>query len=294
LLTVAEQSPGLVAPLIWGTDNRARVIGITGAPGAGKSTLTAALIDRFRADGRRVGVVAVDPSSPITGGAMLGDRIRMARHTLDVGVFVRSLANRGHPGGLSIAVPLTVRGLELAGFDIVLVETVGVGQVEVEIAGNADLVVVVINPGWGDGIQANKAGILEIADVFVVNKADRPGIQETIAELRGSQTLASAMAPPRWTEAPIVATVATESLGLEELMLALASRFDALHGRPQDAARHRSHQAIRQLETVLRSRVEALRSGGDGAAQLAELATQVAARRLDPWSAADELLRSLT
>ncbi len=162
---------------------RAHVVGITGAPGVGKSTTSNALIHAWRASGRTVGVLAVDPSSPITGGALLGDRIRMSDHALDEGVFIRSLATRGHLGGLSEAVPASVRVLDSAGFDIVLVETVGVGQSEVDIMRVADTCVIVMAPGMGDGIQAAKAGLLEIGDVYVVNKADRPGAERTRRDL---------------------------------------------------------------------------------------------------------------
>src|SRR3954465_14660730 len=158
-------------------------VGLTGAPGAGKSTLTSALIALVRAREERAAVLALDPSSPFTGGAILGDRVRMQDHALDDGVFIRSMATRGHLGGLALATPQAIRGLDAAGAPWVLLETVGVGQVEVEVAGAADTTVVVVNPRWGDSVQANKAGLLEIADVFVVNKADRPGVEETRRDL---------------------------------------------------------------------------------------------------------------
>src|SRR5437879_8185532 len=158
-------------------------VGITGAPGAGKSTLTDKLITRIRKDDVEVGVLAIDPSSPSTGGAILGDRIRMQDHATDEGVFIRSMATRGHLGGLSLATPQAVRILDAAGKPWIIIETVGVGQVEVEVAGAADTTVVVVNPGWGDSVQANKAGLLEIADVFVINKADRDGVADTRRDL---------------------------------------------------------------------------------------------------------------
>ncbi|HEY1118557.1 MAG TPA: methylmalonyl Co-A mutase-associated GTPase MeaB [Acidimicrobiales bacterium] len=163
----------------------AYTVGITGAPGAGKSTLTSALVGELRRRGERVSVLAIDPSSPFTGGAILGDRIRMQDHALDEGVFIRSMATRGHLGGLALATPQAVRVLDAAGCPWVLVETVGVGQVEVEIVGAADTTVVVVNPGWGDAVQANKAGLMEIADIFVINKSDRPGAEETRRDLDG-------------------------------------------------------------------------------------------------------------
>src|SRR4051794_740585 len=162
---------------------KASVVGLTGSPGVGKSTTTNELVRSFRKAGRRVGVLAIDPSSPFTGGAILGDRVRMQDHATDHGVFIRSMATRGHLGGLSLATPEAIRVLDAAGLPYVLVETVGVGQVEVEIAGAADTTVVVVNPGWGDAVQANKAGLLEVADLFVINKADRPGVQEAERDL---------------------------------------------------------------------------------------------------------------
>jgi LAO/AO transport system kinase len=192
-------------------------IGITGAPGAGKSTLTGALVRHLRATGARIGVLAVDPSSPFTGGAILGDRVRMHDHTTDPDVFIRSMATRGHQGGLARAVPQAIRVLTAAGHDWIVVETVGVGQVEVEIAGTADTTVVVVNPGWGDGVQAAKAGLLEIGDVFVVNKADREGVAATVRDLEGMLDLAGARA---WRP-PVVETVATDDRGVDELAAAI-------------------------------------------------------------------------
>ena len=170
-----------------------QVVGITGAPGAGKSTLTDRLIGAAGAEGRRVGVLAIDPSSPFSGGAILGDRIRMQGHALDDGVFIRSMATRGHQGGLALAAPEAIRVLAAVGMQPVLVETVGVGQVEVEVAGAADTTLVVVTPGWGDAIQASKAGLLEVADIFVVNKADRDGAAETRRDLENMLDLNPAM-----------------------------------------------------------------------------------------------------
>ena len=213
-------------------------VGITGAPGSGKSTLTNHLVAHLRDAGERVAVLAVDPSSPFTGGAILGDRVRMQRHDTDPDVFIRSMATRGHLGGLSRAAPQAVRVLAAAGYGWVVVETVGVGQVEVEIAGAADTTVVVVNPGWGDGVQAAKAGLLEIGDVFVVNKADRPGVQSTVADLRSMLELAGHRA---W-DPPILETVASDDRGVAELLDALTAhrRYLEASGR---ARRHAANGA---------------------------------------------------
>jgi len=183
---IEDDSPQLreVIRIIAPMTGNAHVVGLTGAPGVGKSTVTAALVRSYRGGGQRVGVLAVDPSSPFSGGALLGDRVRMQEHATDDGVFIRSMASRGHLGGLAAATPQAVRILDAAGFDVVLVETVGVGQAEVEVASTADTALVVVAPGLGDSIQAAKAGILEIADVFVVNKSDRPGAHEVTRDLR--------------------------------------------------------------------------------------------------------------
>jgi LAO/AO transport system kinase len=213
-------------------------IGITGAPGAGKSSLTDRLIAVLRASGDKVAVLAVDPSSPRTGGAILGDRVRMNAHATDPGVFIRSMATRGHRGGLAAAVPEAIRVLDAAGFPWILVETVGVGQVELDVAGATDTTVVVVNPGWGDGVQANKAGLLEVADVFVVNKADRPGADSAQRDLVAMLELGH---DPSWIP-PIVQTVATTGDGVEDL-------WDAITA-------HREHQlAARQLDVRRRDRV---------------------------------------
>ena len=193
------------------TSGRASVIGITGSPGVGKSTTTAALIAALRARGQRVGVLAVDPSSPFSGGALLGDRIRMQQHATDEGVFIRSMASRGHLGGLSATTPQALRVLDAAGCDVVLIETVGVGQSEIEVAAAADTTLVLLAPGMGDSIQAAKAGILEIGDVFVVNKADRDGADSTVRELRNMIALGEN--PERGWKPPVVKTVASTGEG---------------------------------------------------------------------------------
>jgi LAO/AO transport system kinase len=261
-------------------------VGITGAPGSGKSTLTDKLIARIRGDGVEVGVLAVDPTSPFTGGAILGDRIRMQDHATDEGVFIRSMATRGHLGGLALATPQAVRVLDAAGKPWVIIETVGVGQVEVEIAGAADTTIVVVTPGWGDGVQASKAGLLEIADGLVVNKADRPGTADTVRDLE----LMLELAGERAWRPPIVETVATDGRGIDELWDAvLAHRaFLETDGRLDRRREARLRDELRAIvHERLGARVEEICSGD----RFDELVTQVAARELDPHTAADELLR---
>ena len=262
-------------------------VGITGAPGAGKSTLTGALVGVVRADGPDVAVLAVDPSSPFTGGAILGDRVRMADHALDPGVFIRSMATRGHLGGLALAAPEAVRVLQAVGFPWVVVETVGVGQVEVDIAGSADTTVVVVNPGWGDAVQANKAGLLEIADVFVVNKADRPGADDTRRDLEAMLELA-ARGSGAWRP-PIVLTDALSGRGVDRLWTELNRHRDHQLATG-DGARRRDRRLGDELGRIvverLRARADRLRHGPTFERTLAA----VRAGRLDPWAAADELL----
>ncbi len=219
----APELRGVMAALAPLT-GRARVLGLTGAPGVGKSTVTGALIAAYRAQGLRVAVLAIDPSSPFTGGALLGDRVRMQQHATDQGVFIRSMASRGHLGGLSAATPQAVRVLDAAGFGVVLIETVGVGQAEVEIAGLADSTMVIVAPGLGDAIQAAKAGILEIGDVFVVNKSDKPGAQEAVRDLRGMIAMAR-RGVGDW-KPPIVSTTAATGEGLDDLV----RQLDAARG----------------------------------------------------------------
>jgi LAO/AO transport system kinase len=277
-----------VARALDGRGEKAYTVGITGSPGAGKSTLTSALIDVVRAGGQRVAVLAVDPSSPFTGGAILGDRVRMGDHALDDAVFIRSMATRGHLGGLAVAAPEAVRVLGSAGFDWVLVETVGVGQVEVEVAGQTDTTVVVVNPGWGDAVQAAKAGLMEIADVFVVNKADRPGAAEAEADLRRVLDLSGAGAAEAW-RAPILPTTATSGDGVADVWAAVVRHREhqSASGGLQERRRRRAADEITRLVGVrLLERARALTSG-DRAAELAEA---VADGDTDPWTAADELL----
>jgi LAO/AO transport system kinase len=278
-----------VARELRGGGPSAYTVGITGSPGAGKSTLTNALVSVVRSGDERVAVLAIDPSSPFTGGAILGDRVRMGDHALDDAVFIRSMATRGHLGGLAVAAPEAVRVLGSAGFDWVLVETVGVGQVEVEVAGQADTTVVVVNPGWGDAVQAAKAGLLEIADVFVVNKADRPGAAEAEADLRRVLDLSGTAGA--WS-APIVRTTATSSEGVADVWKAVRDHRDHLTsvGGLQERRRRRASDEITRLVGVrLLERSKAVTTG-ERAAGLAEAVTR---GETDPWTAADELLAAV-
>ncbi|MEV7086991.1 methylmalonyl Co-A mutase-associated GTPase MeaB [Streptomyces sp. NPDC093085] len=270
----------------------AYVIGLTGSPGVGKSTCTSALVSAYRATGRRVAVLAVDPSSPFSGGALLGDRVRMSEHASDPGVYIRSMATRGHLGGLAWAAPQAVRVLDAAGFDVIVVETVGVGQSEVEIASQADTSVVLLAPGMGDGIQAAKAGILEIGDVYVVNKADRDGADATARELNHMLGLGEARAPGDWRP-PIVRTVAARAQGIDELVAAVEKHraWMAEHGvLTARRARRAAHEVETIAVTALRERIGDLH----GDRRLESLAVEVAAGALDPYTAADKLIAGLT
>jgi LAO/AO transport system kinase len=274
---------------------QAVVIGLTGAPGVGKSTSTSALVGALRQSGRRVGVLAVDPSSPFSGGALLGDRVRMQEHALDPDVYIRSMASRGHLGGLSWSTPQALRVLDAARFDVVLVETVGVGQSEVEVAGLADTTVVLLAPGMGDGIQAAKAGILEVGDIYVVNKADRDGADSTVRELRHMLTLGERRQAGDWRP-PIVKTVASRGDGIDELVGELARHHSWLE-ESGEQGRRRQRRAADEVEaiavTALRSRMGDLRSV-HGAVGLDDLAADVVAGRTDPYTAADRLIEGLT
>jgi LAO/AO transport system kinase len=283
-LSLVEQGgPGAreVGRLVHPHGGDAYTVGLTGAPGAGKSTLTSALVAEVRARGDRVAVLAVDPSSPFTGGAILGDRVRMQAHALDDGVFIRSMATRGHLGGLALATPQAVRVLAATGVPWVLVETVGVGQVEVEVAGAADTRVVVVNPGWGDAVQANKAGLMEIADVFVVNKADRPGVDDTRRDLESMLHLTG-------QDRPIVATVASTGEGVAELWDAVVAHRARVEA-DGSLARRRSERVLDELRTIV---VRTLEQRVDERTS-AELRRRLQAGELDPYAAADELLGDL-
>ncbi|MFE6053228.1 methylmalonyl Co-A mutase-associated GTPase MeaB [Kitasatospora sp. NPDC056446] len=271
---------------------QAYTVGLTGSPGVGKSTSTSALVSAYRRLGKRVGVLAVDPSSPFSGGALLGDRVRMQDHATDPEVFIRSMATRGHLGGLSWTAPQALRVLDGAGCEVILVETVGVGQSEVEIAAQADTTVVLLAPGMGDGIQAAKAGILEIGDVFVVNKADRDGADATARELNHMLGLGEARGAGDWRP-PIVKTVAARGEGVDEVVEALEKHRAWLEEHGELAVRRR-RRAAEEIEAIalaeLRARIGDL--GGDR--HLAALADRVAAGELDPYGAADELVAGLT
>lgn len=263
---------------------RAHVVGLTGPPGVGKSTSTSVLVTALRAQGRRVGVLAVDPSSPFSGGALLGDRVRMGEHATDEGVFIRSMATRGHLGGLAWATPQALRVLDAAGCDVVLVETVGVGQSEVEVVALADTTVVLLAPGMGDGVQAAKAGILEIADVFVVNKADRDGAAQTVRDLRHMMSLGDAGG---WTR-PVVPTVAARGEGVDDLVAALDAHR-AWSDAGGERERRRQARAESEIQAITLARVRARIGDLPAAAGLAGLAKRVVAGDLDPYAAADEL-----
>jgi len=264
---------------------RALVLGLTGSPGVGKSTLANAMVAAYRRAGRTVAVLAVDPSSPFTGGALLGDRVRMQHHAGDRGVYIRSMATRGHLGGLARATPQAVRVLDAAGCEVVLVETVGVGQAEVEVAGLADTTLVVLAPGFGDAVQVAKAGILEVADLFVVNKADKEGADLVARDLR--QMLHLGEARP-WS-VPVVKAVAERGDGIDELVERIAAHGDHLAASGELAERRR-RRAAREVEEIVLADLRAeLGELGRGEA-LDKLAELVATGELGPYAAADQLL----
>lgn len=292
---VEDASPALreVMALLAGRGRGAQVVGLTGSPGVGKSTTTSALVSAYRARGSQVGVLAVDPSSPFSGGALLGDRVRMQEHATDPGVYIRSLASRGHLGGLSVATPQAVRVLDACGFDVILVETVGVGQAEVDIAGLADTTVVLLAPGMGDGIQAAKAGILEIADIFVVNKADREGAEQTRRDLKHMLQLGpSDLAGGGWRP-PVRLTVASRGEGILEVVAALDEHREWME-RTGELARRRLARTADEIEALalssLREQMGSLLEGRG----LPALADAVVAGRLDPYTAADRLVAGVT
>lgn len=288
---VEDGSPDVaeVMSLLAPTSGTAHVIGLTGSPGVGKSTTTSALVGALRARGNRVGVIAVDPSSPFSGGALLGDRIRMQEHATDPGVFIRSMASRGHLGGLSATTPQALRVLEAAGCDVILIETVGVGQSEVEVAAAADTTIVLLAPGMGDGIQAAKAGILEIADVLCVNKADRDGADTTMRELRHMIALGE-RSSSAW-EVPVVKSVASTGVGIPELLDLLDKHFawltesgELITRRERRAAEEISALAIAALKRRLSAQEPEL---------LADLAKAVVEGQLDPHAAAAQWVERL-
>ncbi len=283
------ESAAAVSRLTWSAARQASVVGLTGAPGAGKSTLTNAMVKTVRARGERIAVLAIDPSSPFTNGAILGDRVRMQDHATDDGVFIRSMATRGHVGGLSLATPEAARVLASVGYPTVIIETVGVGQVEVEIAGAADTTVVVVNPGWGDAVQANKAGLLEVADVFVINKADRPGVAEVHRDLEAMLDMHTSPGPWR---PPIVEAVASRFEGADAVWGAIdAHRAHMIEtGELERRQAKRATNEVREIivRTIERRAVAALQSD-EGQA----LCDAVTAGSIDPHTAGNKILEGL-
>ena len=279
-----------VGRLAYKKSGNGYTVGITGAPGAGKSTLTSSLIKHLRQQQLEIAVLAIDPSSPFTGGAILGDRVRMQDHATDPGVFIRSMATRGHLGGLSLSTPEAIRMLDAVGRSWILVETVGVGQVEVEIAGKADTTVVLLNPGWGDSVQANKAGLMEIADIFVINKADRKGVEETRRDIE--QMLELSDLPHEAWRPPIIATIGNTGEGVPALWDAVLEHRQAIEttGELKSRRDFRLREELREIVARrLEQRAREICTGEvwDG------LQTQVLDKTLDPWSAADEMLRGV-
>jgi LAO/AO transport system kinase len=289
-ISVVEENAagsGVLLAGVFPHTGRAIVIGITGSPGAGKSSLVDRLVGSFREQGRRIGVVAVDPSSAYSGGAILGDRVRMQGHATDPGVFIRSMASRGHMGGLSRAASDAVDLMDAAGYDPVIIETVGVGQDEIEIARAADVVTVVLVPGMGDDIQAIKAGILEIADLFVINKADRPGADKVAADLDAMMALAPAASAIR---PPIFRTIATSGEGVAALRDGLMAHVAAA-GAEQRARRRFERAEMRLLGVLTERFLRDVRARVLPGAQFTNMVTEIAERRLDPYTAADRVMR---
>ena len=289
VLSIVENDAAGAPEIVKAThaqSGRARVVGLTGPPGSGKSTLAAQLIGAYRATGARVGVVAVDPSSPFSGGAILGDRIRMRERFLDEGVFIRSMASRGHSGGLARATRRVVELLDALGYGVVLVETVGVGQEEVEVVRVAQSVCLVTVPGLGDGIQAIKAGVLEVADVLVVNKMDRPGADETVRDLAFSLSLAKGRT--QWTPM-IVRTNAERGDGVPELVAAIAKHAE--WAKVSGEAQRRETEAARaELQALLREELVRGLQRRLGGRRLDDAAGAVARRERDPYSVVEELI----
>jgi LAO/AO transport system kinase len=293
LLSLVEQGGDAaheIGRLAHPRGGRAYTVGLTGAPGAGKSTLPSELVGHLRRHDVEVAVLAIDPSSPFTGGAILGDRVRMQDHATDPGVFIRSMATRGHLGGLSLAAPAAVRLLDAVDRRWVLLETVGVGQVEVEVAGKADTTIVVVNPGWGDSVQANKAGLMEIADVFVINKADRKGVEDTRRDLEQMLEL-SDLAGDAWRP-PILPVVATAGEGVVAVWDAVG-QHRAFIEASGELRRRREFRVREELREIVARRLEQRARELTSGDRWDELQDAVVARTTDPWTAADEMLAAV-
>jgi LAO/AO transport system kinase len=273
---------------IYPHTGRCFTIGVTGAPGSGKSTLVDALASRHRGAGQKVGIIAVDPTSPFSGGAILGDRIRMQSRSTDPGTFIRSMATRGHLGGLARATGDVLLVMDAAGFDVVIIETVGVGQDEIEIIRTAQATLVLLVPGMGDDIQAMKAGIMEIGDIFVINKSDRPGVQRVESEL--AALLATGSRADGWMPR-IVKTIASEDKGIDDCIQAIAGFKDFIVQSQDRQKRSIQIQKDRLIETLRARILESIVTGPGMAARLDEIASRIADRELDPYTAADALLR---
>jgi len=282
-----------VLALLYPHAGRSRIIGLTGSPGVGKSTLTDTLVERFRAQGKTVGVVAVDPTSPFSGGAILGDRIRMQRHATDEGVFIRSLATRGHFGGLTASARGVVTVMEAMGRDVILVETVGVGQDEVEIVRMADTTVIVTVPGLGDDIQAIKAGILEAGDIFVVNKMDREGVGRTVQELNNMLALSGGHEHRAGWEPPVLTTNALDGRGLDELMEALDGHSAVLSADGGKRLQERRREGLRRelLDLIQSGVMERLMERLEQEHGLEPLVERVLSHGEDPYRVSDEVIK---
>lgn len=268
----------------------AHLIGITGSPGVGKSTLLDALIKEIRADGRKVGVLAIDPSSPFTGGAILGDRIRMQEHTLDKNVFIRSMANRGHAGGTALATYDAVRMMEASGYEVIIIETVGVGQSELAIARTADTTVLVLMPGSGDDIQAIKSGIMEIGDVFIVNKADLPGANKTASEIIASLELST---KGQGWKPPVISTVAESHQGIKETWNALKQHYAYLRESNTLEARRKLRMEAELSELVAAIAREHLESSLKHSPKVQELLKDLLSKEIDPHTAAERIILTI-